>query len=134
MIDQKAILVTVVSFGQAMIEPLMKMLVFTRPCPLLNFCLLQVNLPKTDNSEPGFAEADSSKQTTLKVTLPSRSSKQSSTSKSAQQHSTRDKLLEEKLPSSSTLKAQSAQEEKETEWPVFFDGEKLLPTAFKEDL
>ena len=94
----------------------------------------QVNLPKTDNSEPGFTDAGSSEKTALKVMLPSRSNQQYWTSNSAQQLSTQDKLPEESLPSISNPKAQITQEEKETEWPVFFDGEKLLPTTFKEEL
>ena len=35
------------------------------------------------------------------------------------------------LPSKST---QLSQDKKETGWPIFYDGEKLLPTEFKEDL
>ena len=38
----------------------------------------------------------------------------------------------DKLPSKSTQK--SSQDGQDTGWPIFFDGEKLLPSEFKEDL
>ena len=40
----------------------------------------------------------------------------------------------DKLPSKSSLQPQSSRGGEDTGWPIFFDGEKLLQTTFKEDL
>ena len=83
---------------------------------VISHIFFQVRLPDKDSCEASFGGAASNQPGD---TLP--------TKKAIQQP-------QDTSSSKSTQPAQSTQDEKETGWPIFFDGEKLLPTAFKEDL
>ena len=79
---------------------------------LISYIFFQLRLPERESSEASFGGAASNEPGDK---LPSKSTQQS----------------QDNLPSKST---QSTQDKKESGWPVFYDGEKLLLTEFKDDL